>query len=115
MIAKRLGDIEVLRSLQDTPAGVFQDGLVAVRLETSGLVCSDLVDRLVHPRHDVEPIQDVDGSAGLQGDDIQVRLPHVTADELQGPASSLAEVVEKAFKAFLCALEPDPEQTLEMQ
>src|SRR3989454_1384067 len=103
---------EVLGPFQDAPSRVLQDRLVAVRHQSPGFTCPNLINCLVHARHDVEAIEDVNRSTGLRGDHVEVGLPHVAADELQGLGAFASKIVEKALEALLGPLKPDPQETL---
>ena len=49
---------------------------------TSGFGGADVIERLVHLGHDVEPVKDVEGLGTLFPNHTQIRFPHVRADEL---------------------------------
>jgi hypothetical protein len=85
----QLGVGEVRRAREQQPAGVGQYGSQAAGAEGTGLVGADVVDGLAQVGHDVEPIEDVPGQAGLLGHDPQVGRPHVAADEAQGGTARL--------------------------
>jgi hypothetical protein len=53
------------------------------------------VDRVIHVERDVKSVEHVPGVAGLLGDDIEVRLPHVATDEPQGLRPHRAEPAEE--------------------
>jgi hypothetical protein len=60
---------EVLGALEQKPAGMFQNRLIAFGLELFDLLGADRVDRLAHMAHDMEAIEDVNGLLGLLGDE----------------------------------------------
>lgn len=52
----------------------------------------DLVDGLAEVSHDVEAVDDVQGLTGRLGNDPQVRLPEITADEAKPGGALLAKL-----------------------
>jgi len=101
---------QVLRPLQEAPAAVRQHRLVALAGQFLGLGRPHLVDGLVQPGHDVEPGQDVQRVPGLLGDDLQIRLPHVAADELQDGGALAAEHPEEPQQRLGRPFLPDPQE-----
>ena len=74
---------QVLRAFQEQPSRLRQNRLIALRLERPRFLGPDFIDRLVQMGHNVEPIQDMNGVAGLFRNHLQVCPPHVTTDVLQ--------------------------------
>ena len=62
---------EVLRSLEQTPAGLRERWLVAVPAQLSDFLPPHLVDRHVHVPHDVEAVEDVQGLRNLLRDHVE--------------------------------------------
>jgi hypothetical protein len=83
--------------------------LVAVRFQASGLSGTDFVDRFVHLGHDVVTVQNVQGLASPCMDRVQVRLPHVAADELQRRQDLVSEQVEEGFQGGFRPVLPHPQ------
>src|SRR5439155_291822 len=73
---------EVRRPLEKAPAGLGQDRFVSVVLHAPGFGGADVVERLVHLGHDVEPVEDIECLGTLLANHAQIRFPHVGADEL---------------------------------
>jgi hypothetical protein len=61
---------------------------------------------------DAKPIQDVQRVAGLLGDHVQIRLPHVAADEREGRRPLLPEPAEEAEQRLGAAVLANPQQPL---
>src|SRR3990172_2308753 len=116
-VAHELGQLDVLlgrailRPLEEGPACALQDLAQSLRLQLLGLLPADLVDLLVHVGHDVKAVQDVDRLLGLLGDDLEVGLPHVAADEAQGDGSLAAELAEETQHRLHRAVAPNPQET----
>src|ERR1039457_4460712 len=72
---------EVFLALEHAPARLFQQRLVAVTEEPLGFLGAHFVQSLAHLGHDVEPVQYMQGVDTLLADDVQVRLPHIRANE----------------------------------
>ena len=103
---------QVLRALQEQPPRLRQDGLIALGLERSGFLRAHVINGLVQMGHNVEPIQDMNGLAGLFRNDLQVWPPHVTTDILQRLAMLRAEPPEESQERSDGSLLPDPQQSL---
>ena len=103
---------EVFRALEQQPATLAQNRLIAVLLERFGFAGAHLVERLAEVRHDVEAIQYMDGLAGLFGDDFQVGLPHVAAHVFQPRAALRTQPAEEAQQGLDLPIPADPQQTL---
>ena len=87
----RLFGSQIPIMFQQTPAGILEYLLIAILEQSPGFFRSDLVDRLVELLDDVEAIQYVQGILCLLSDHLQVRFPHVAADELQEVRAFLAQ------------------------
>ena len=61
---------------------------------------------------DVKAVQDMDGLAGLLGDDLEVGFPHIAADEEQLCRPFLAERPEEAQQGFDGPILSHPQQAL---
>ena len=72
---------EVLWSLEQAPAGLRQDRLVAIRPQLSDLGPPHLVESHRHVPHDVKAVEYVEGGRDLLRDHIEVLPPHVAVDE----------------------------------
>ncbi len=66
-----------------------------------------LVDRLIHLGGDVSAIQDVQGFRGVSGDDVQIGLPPIRADERDERTALLAQPGEELRQALLLAILDD--------
>ncbi len=71
---------------------------------------ADLVESLVHFRHDVETVEDVERLGALLADDLQIGLPHVGADEDDLRGHFVADDGEESLKGFDRSFPSDPEQ-----
>lgn len=58
----------------------------------------------------MKPVEDIDGTRCLFGNDGQIGFLHVTANKPQLPRSCRAEPVEKFPESFGCPVGPDPKQ-----
>jgi hypothetical protein len=72
----------------------------------------DLIDRLAQVLSDVKAVQDMERVAGLLGDDLQIRLPHVAADERERGGALSPEPAEKLQECLRAAVLADPQQSL---
>ena len=81
---------KVLRPLEQTPARMFEN-VHPFGPQRAGILSPDLVYGLVHVHGDVKAIKHVDGLASFLGDNLQVRFPHVAADEAQSSRPFVAE------------------------
>jgi hypothetical protein len=103
---------QILRPLEQAPAGMGEDGGQSLCLQFPSLLCPDLIDGLVHMHGDVKAVQNMDGLAGLLGDDLEVGFPHIAADEEQLSRPLLAEHPEKAQQGSDGPVLPHPQQAL---
>ena len=58
--------------------------------------------------HNVKAIQDMKSLIGFLGDDLQIRLPHITTNVLQSAGSFLAEPVKEPNQCLGFAVFTDP-------
>lgn len=58
----------------------------------------------------MKPVEDIDRTSRLLGNDGQRGVPHVTANKPQLPRPCRAEPVEKIPEGFGCTVGPDPKQ-----
>ena len=86
---------QIFRALQEQPPGLRRDRLIALGRERPRFLRAPFVDCLVQMGHDVEPIQDMEGLAGLFRNHAQVRLPRVTPDRVQPVAPLGADPAEE--------------------
>ena len=75
---------QVLLALQEAPSAALEHRLVSLLRHTLGFGGTDFVQGFVQPSHNVEPVQNMHGMRGFLGDHLQIGLPHVTANELDG-------------------------------
>src|SRR5258708_34785937 len=81
-------------------------------LDTSRFSVSDLVDRLVEHRHDVEAIQDVNRTWRLLFDHLQIGLPHVAANKANVGRAFFSQHAEKPQKRLGRPILANPQQAL---
>jgi hypothetical protein len=116
VVAQQVGEFDflvrsqILRPLKQAPTGMGQDWGQSSCLQFSGLLRTNFVNGLVHMHDDMEAVQDMDGLAGLPGDNLEVRLPHVTADKKQLSGSLFAESPEKPQESSDGSILADPQQ-----
>lgn len=101
---------EVFRSFQQTPAAFGQERFFAFALQLLGLVRSDLVDGLAHVAHDMKPVENIDGTRCLFGNDDQIGFPHVTANKPQLLTPLRPEPAEEFPEGFGGTIWSDPQQ-----
>ena len=101
---------QVFRSLQQAPAAFRQERFFSLVFQLFDLVRPDLVDGLAQVTHDMKPIEDVDCTRGLFGNNGQIRFPHVAADKPQLSAPLRPEPVEKALEGLGGPVGADPQQ-----
>ena len=68
--AKSLIVGEVLLALEQEPAGFLQDRVKPFLFHAARLVSANFVESLVHFRHDMEPIEDMESVGALLPDDL---------------------------------------------
>jgi hypothetical protein len=103
---------QILRSFEQAPTGMGEDGSQPLRPQFSCLLRPNFVDGLVHMHGDVKAVQDMDSLAGLPGDDPEVGFPHIATDEEQLSRPFLAKGPEKAQQGFNGSVFPYPQQAL---
>ena len=101
---------QVFRSLQQAPAAFRQERFFSLVFQFFDLARPDLVDGLAQVTHDMKPIEDVDCTRGLFGNNGQIRFPHVAADKPQLPAPFRPEPIEKALEGLGGPVGADPQQ-----
>lgn len=107
---------EILHALQQAPArmlqhqGGFAEAVAGAHL--AGLLGTHRIDRLVHLGGDVVTVEDIQCVRGALGDHVQVRLPHVRADEADLCAALRAEPQEELAQASLFAILGHEQQPL---
>ena len=72
---------EVLAAFEQQPTGLFQDRVAAFAFHAAGFLRANLVECLVHIGDDVETIEDMQCLAASFADELQIRFPHIGADE----------------------------------
>src|SRR5215204_1349671 len=102
----------VLRSLQQEPARLREEGLTPALSQRVDLGAADLIDRVAHVLGDMKPVQDVEGVARLLGHDLEVRLPHVAANEREHGRALLPEPAEESEERLRASVLADPQQAL---
>ena len=102
---------QVLRAFQEQPLRLRQDRLIAFGLERPRFLRPHFVDGFVQMGHDVEPIQDMNGMAGLFRNHLQVRSPHIATNIVQRVAAVPTEPPEEPQERSDCAFLPDPPQS----
>src|SRR4030095_11855433 len=116
VVAQQLGQLDLLRVgevlwvLQQAPAGVGEHGIVAFGLEASDFAGADFVHGLVQACDEMEAIEYVQRMAGLLGDDLEISLPHVRADEAQLSRALASQPAEEAQECLGLAMLADPQQ-----
>lgn len=117
VVAKQVSELDelpvgqVLWPLEQAPAPIPEQRLVAIGLELPDLLGADLVDGLVHLGDDVIAVEHVDGMLGASSEDLEVGLPHVAGDVLK-PSRTRAKHVEEGIESRLGTTLADPQQTL---
>ena len=84
-------------STKSPPLRAFRVGITQSKRSTpqaTALGSSHFIHCLVELRGDVKAIQDVESMAHVGGDDLQVGLPHVAANDLDVLAALPAQVAE---------------------
>jgi len=103
---------QILRPFEQAPAGMGEDGLQSLGSNFLRLLDPNFVDGLVHMHGDVKAVQDMDSLAALPGDDLEVGLPHITADERQLSRPFFAKRPKKAQQGFDGSVLSYPQQAL---
>ena len=92
------------------PTHAFEAVGLGPAVQSAVLGPAHFVDRLVEMRGNVEAIQDVQGVRDLGGEDAQVGLPHVAADEAQTADDLGAQRGQAPAQGGLRAALPHPKQ-----
>ena len=100
----------MLAPLEQQPAGVLQDRLLALGLELTSLAGADLVDGFAELLHDMEVIQNTNSLRSSVRDNGQVGLSHVGANHVQACRAVWAEPVEEVLERLLLAVFANPQQ-----
>ena len=95
---------------QQQPARLSQPRRATPLLQLADLRAPDGVDCRVHVERDVEPVEHVEGVVSLLGDDLEVRLPHVAADEPQRLRPLPAEPPEEPQERLDAPRLADPQE-----
>jgi hypothetical protein len=101
----------ILRAFQEQPARLREERLAPALAERADLRAADVIDRVAHILRDVEAVEDVERVARLLRHDLQVRLPHVAADEGEHRGPLLPEPAEEPKQCFGASMLADPQQT----
>ena len=104
----RTGGGQVLGAFQEAPAGLLQDGFLAMARKRPGLLGADFIQGVVHLGDDVEAVEDVHGLRTALPDHADVGPPHVRADELDARAGLLSQHSEEALEGLHGALSAHP-------
>jgi len=81
-------------AFEQEPAGLLQDRVKPFLFHAARLVSADIVESLVHLRHDVESVEDMEGIGALLADNLQIGLPHVEQTKTIFEATSSPMVVK---------------------
>jgi len=85
----------IVRPFQEQPARLGQERLSSLLSEGVDFGPAHLVNRIAHVLGDMKAVQDVERVPRLLGDDLQIRLPHVAADERERRGALGTEPAEK--------------------
>ena len=102
----------ILLAFQEDPARLREERLSSALPERADFGAADLIDRIAHVLSDVKPVQDVEGMPGLLGDDFEIRLPHVAADESERGGPLPSEPAEEPDQGLGTSVLADPQQAL---
>jgi hypothetical protein len=95
---------------EQQPAGFPEDRGAALTFHAAGLIGTDIVQCLVHVGDDVEAVEDMQRLAAVFADELQIRLPHVGADEYDFRNDVLAHSGEESLEGFDGSFFAYPEQ-----
>ena len=101
---------EVNGLLEPDPCGAYED-VFALGSKLGHLGASDFVDGLPQLGHEMKAIEDVDGVGCMHGDEVEIRPPHVAAEELHAGTALDPEPGEEGLERFFGAPASDPQQT----
>ena len=108
--ADRLFLRKVLGALENSPAAICQKILLSGRLEFGNLQAPNLIDGLSELLHDREAIENIQGLRGFLRDDLQIRMPHVAANEPELGGTFFSEHAEEPEKGLDLSFGPAPEK-----
>jgi len=72
----------------------------------------NLIDRIAHVLGDMKPVDDVEGVPGLLGDDLEIRLPHVAANEREFRGPLLVQPAEEPERRLDAPVRAEPQEPL---
>jgi len=101
---------QVPRSLQKGPSAVFKKVFFSRRLELGDLRALDKIDRFSELLHNVEAVEDIQCLWSFLRDDLQIRMPHIAADEAKLGGALLSEHPEESEKSLDLPLRAAPEK-----
>ena len=99
-------------AFQEEPARLRQQRLSPSLSERADFSAPDPIDGVAHVLRDVKAVQDVERVAGFLGHDLQIRLPHVAANEGERRGALLAEPPEELQQRLSAPVLADPQQAL---
>src|ERR1039457_3969420 len=102
-----LFDLQILVAHQQHPARFLQHGTGTFGGHAARFAGVDLIESFVHLSHDVEPVEDVQSLGAFFADELQVRLPHVGADENDLRGDFFTDDGEKSLERFGGSFLPD--------
>ena len=102
----------ILSAFQEQPARFREKRLSPALSERADFGAADLIDRLAQVLGDMKAVQNVERVPGFLGDDVEVRLPHVAADERERRGPLSPEPAEKLEQRLGASVLADPQQTL---
>ncbi len=103
-------DGEVAGTFQETKARFPKDGFVAFGGELFYFLAADFIDGFVELLDDVEAVEDVERGGQHGGDDVEIGLPHVGADDLDLRATFRTQGCEKTGERCGVAIFDDTEE-----
>lgn len=101
---------KVFGSFQQAPATSCQDGFFSTVFQFFGFTCPDRVNSLTHVTHDMKPVENINGTRSLFGNDRQIGFPHIAANKSQVLTPLLPKPVEEPAERFGGAVGADPKQ-----
>lgn len=103
-------DGEVARAFQETEARFPEDRFIAFSGELAGFLAADFINGFAEFFGDVETVEHVERSGQHGGDDVEVGLPHVGADDLDLCATLRSQGLEKPGERCGVAIPNDTEE-----
>src|SRR5207244_4611752 len=100
------------RALEQEPPRLGEQRGSSLLTEGMDFGAAHVIDGIAHVLRDVKAVEDVERVARLLGDDLQIRLPHVAADEPERSGALLPEPAKKLEERFGAPVLADPEQPL---